>query len=151
MRQTTQKSFLHLVAVVLLQPPPFLRLRSEDEIEHILRDQAKILVVIGARPAVVAAGDELAVAGRGIRCTIIENPVWTPANEHILDRLLKRLLIDLGHDHPSLRLPRASRRPCLIKWFPTCDTLRYGTKERLDASPTSTNVGGTSSKDPRCT
>jgi hypothetical protein len=91
-RQTPQESLFHVLPVVLLQPPPLLRLRGEDEVEHILWDQAEVLVVICARPAVIAARDELAIAGCWFRNLSCWSPTGLSRDKYIDDGFFKGTL-----------------------------------------------------------
>jgi hypothetical protein len=59
-REAPEELLLHRGAVVLLEPLPFLRLRGEDEVHHVARQEAERAVVVLGAAFAVAAGRRLA-------------------------------------------------------------------------------------------
>src|SRR5690606_22698943 len=95
----------HRRAVVLLELFPFLRLRGEDEVHDIARQEAeRAVVVFGLAPA-VAAGQVVTVGRRGLadRRRVARAGAGAVLQRRALDRLLKGAFGDLGAHGTSSR------------------------------------------------
>jgi hypothetical protein len=97
--------------VVLSEPLPFLRLRGQDEVDHVARQQAeRAVVVLGTAPAVAARRRLAEQRGRLAYAGRVPGACVRPVREQAaLDRLLERPFGDLGAqglDVPSFSVAR---------------------------------------------
>lgn len=99
-----EEPVLDVLAVVVLELLPAIRLRGEDEVQHVPREKAALSVVDFRGSLQVAAGLALAVGGAvfGDLETRVVTGVRTSVEQTTLDRFLEAGLRDLG-GHRSAR------------------------------------------------
>ncbi len=92
-------------AVVLLEPFPLLRLRGEDEVHHVARDEAERAVVVRGRALAVTARQGVAIGQRRLadNSRVSGTGIGAVLEQPALDGLLEAALGDLWTQLFSLR------------------------------------------------